>query len=578
MNRPTGAEASSVPTETLTEGWKNVPQNAGVRAEVRASAAEIASTACRCRPLDFARLQALGKALLGELGLDQEFLGFAMVTTGSAFWRESFEATPCENRLLLLPHCLRDPERCRGTYEADGMTCARCGACVIGPLLDEAETLGYTTLVAEGTPAVLRTLAEGRVRAILGVACLDSMEKCFNLVLHLEVPYAGIPLLRDGCINTQVEVDQVRALLRARRAGQAAAASGGYAELLRTAGALLKRDHLRSLLDRHTGIPWSAATKNGQTIGRAESVAVDWLSEAGKRFRPFMTLAAYAAMEQARTGEADPGKIASRLPEAVACVAVATEMFHKASLVHDDVEDSDAYRYGQPTVHARYGIPTAVNTGDLLLGVGYQLVAAQKADLGADAVTDTLAILSEAHVGLSRGQGAELGLTPERATKVRPNEMLQIYALKTAPAFKAALLAGLRAAGPIDRLAEPVARFCRHLGVAYQVLDDQDDVRAGGPREAGEDALAGRPTLLRAFANEAGRGEELASLIADGEEPGGPEAVERVRALYRSAGVFEKANGLVAKCRARAEDVARAVEPEPLRDLMLRLLEIVLDR
>ena len=52
--------------------------------------------------------------------------------------------------------------------------------------------------------------------------------------------------------------------------------------------------------------------------------------------------------------------------------ALAMEVFHKASLVHDDIQDNDPYRYGQETLHRRYGVGTAINVGDYLIGMGYR--------------------------------------------------------------------------------------------------------------------------------------------------------------------------------------------------------------
>ena len=63
------------------------------------------------------------------------------------------------------------------------------------------------------------------------------------------------------------------------------------------------------------------------------------------------------------------------MPDGVRKVALAVECFHKASLIHDDIEDDDAERYGQQTVHAEYGVPVALNVGDLLVGEGYRLLA-----------------------------------------------------------------------------------------------------------------------------------------------------------------------------------------------------------
>src|SRR5260370_17186503 len=62
------------------------------------------------------------------------------------------------------------------------------------------------------------------------------------------------------------------------------------------------------------------------------------------------------------------------LPDSVRRVALAIEAFHKASLVHDDIEDDDTFRYGQETLHRRYGVGTAINVRDYLLRLGYRLV------------------------------------------------------------------------------------------------------------------------------------------------------------------------------------------------------------
>ena len=64
------------------------------------------------------------------------------------------------------------------------------------------------------------------------------------------------------------------------------------------------------------------------------------------------------------------------------------ETFHKASLVHDDIEDDDAFRYGAETIHRQYGIPTAINVGDYLIGMGYRLVSRESKTLGPEAVSD----------------------------------------------------------------------------------------------------------------------------------------------------------------------------------------------
>ena len=81
--------------------------------------------------------------------------------------------------------------------------------------------------------------------------------------------------------------------------------------------------------------------------------------------------------------------------------AVAIECFHKASLIHDDIEDGDEQRYGSAALHIDHGVPVALNIGDFLLGEGYRLLG----ELGR---AEMISIAAQGHVSLSRGQGREL--------------------------------------------------------------------------------------------------------------------------------------------------------------------------
>src|SRR4029453_4751734 len=94
------------------------------------------------------------------------------------------------------------------------------------------------------------------------------------------------------------------------------------------------------------------------------------------------------------------------LPDDLRKVALAVECFHKASLIHDDIEDGDAERYGRQTIHAEYGVPAALNGGDLLVGEGYRLLAESGAQ--PRVIAQMIRIASAGHRSLCLGQGAEL--------------------------------------------------------------------------------------------------------------------------------------------------------------------------
>ena len=76
--------------------------------------------------------------------------------------------------------------------------------------------------------------------------------------------------------------------------------------------------------------------------------------------------------------------IRSRITDVVRRTAMSIESFHKASLVHDDIQDGDEFRYGQPTLHNQHGVPTAINVGDYLIGMGYRLISRDIDEVGAE--------------------------------------------------------------------------------------------------------------------------------------------------------------------------------------------------
>src|SRR5207249_1593355 len=155
-------------------------------------------------------------------------------------------------------------------------------------------------------------------------------------------------------------------------------------------------------------------------------------------------------------------------------------------------------------------------------------------------------------------------------------DALKIYALKTAPAFEAALYAGLRLAGPAEHYEKPVGEFAKHLGVAFQILNDLKDWDGDSDNKllAGQDVLSARPTLLLALALEASAPadkEELLALLTHAKPQAAAEVLARVRRLFDRARVFDKAEKLVDKYQARAEAIADEVEPVALRELLYYL-------
>jgi geranylgeranyl pyrophosphate synthase len=600
-------EAPKKSKRRQTAHLKLVPPTKELRERLQVRAVEIAATLDKARPLTKDEMEKLVRQTLGELGQPEGYVGWMMVVLASEFWKDQVAAVPPSRRLFLLPHCLKHAEGCPADYDEFGLECKKCGACAIADFRGLADEMGYKVLVAEGSPIVLKIIVSGYVDAIVGVACLNVLEKAIDKILLAGIPCMAVPLLSSDCRNTSVDDDWVMRMVKLQAGAGDQPATRTYVHLLRAAANLFKPEELARLAPKQRHSSPHAPREEHITrsvmpamdpIAATESIAYDFLAKGGKYSRPFITLAVYDALTGGKATGANGAEEAAKFGDSVRRAAMSIETFHKASLVHDDIEDDDAFRYGEETVHKQYGTATAINVGDYLIGMGYRLVSRESKTLGAETVADILDCLADAHLRLSEGQGAELmwrdsgnkhngdrnvgNMRLKGDKRLKPLDALKIYALKTAPAFEAALYSGVRLAGPAEKYVEPIKQFARNLGVAFQILNDLGDWDGDNHNKlaAGGDILGGRPTVLWALALEGLspiKQQELLDLVASNGTRSVPATLARVRELYEEAGVFEKATRLVEKHQERAEKIADELEPEELRALWYYLIDSVLD-
>jgi len=517
-----------------------VPQDRAERDRLHDAVCRYVARTAPVPPLSLRELEAHADRVLADTGADARHAKWLAVLISNEAWRERLATIPLDRRLLLLPKCLRADGRCEGTIDELGLLCADCGRCPIRDFKNEAERLGYVVLVAEGTAAVMQLIETGRIEAVVGVSCLSALEAIYPLMAAAAVPGVAIPLLYDGCINTAVDHDWVWDALHL--AGGAISQRLDMEALRRRVDAYFTADALDHLL--------------GPAGGQTERIAREWLSRSGKRWRPLLAVCTYQAFQP--TADAP-------LPENVRRLALAVECFHKASLVHDDIEDGDRYRYGQPCLHEEFGTPVALNVGDFLLGEGYRLIA----EAGFDA-RHTAAMLTAAahgHRDLTIGQGAEL-CWARRPEPLSVEQVLDIFRRKTAPAFEVALRLGALAAGAADGVWDVLHAYSEALGIAYQIADDIKDLYDGTEPN---DLAAMRPSILLAIAHQRAGGTDRHLLDAlwqrRSEVP-----PEEVRRRFRALGVETAARRLMAEYDQRA---VRSLEPLTRADLKGLLRRVV---
>ncbi len=473
---------------------------------------------------------------------DDTYLHYTAVCLNNEMWRETLAEIPYERRLLLMPKCLRVEDKCPAPFDEFGLLCKQCGLCSIEDFQNEAERLGYAVLVAEGSAIVMSLIQTGQIEAIVGISCLPVLERTYPYVEAAAIPSIAVPLLQDDCINTTVDIDWV----------------WEYIHL--TSDDKTRRLDLNALHEevKQWFTPESIESVMGPAEGEQEKIARDWLARDGNRWRPFLTVATFQALRENRN---------KPIPDDIKKIAFSVELFHKASLIHDDIEDEDHTRYNQPTLHAQHGIPVALNAGDLLIGEGYRLIGeseisdAQKAEM--------LLISSKGQRELCRGQGTEL-IWAQNPKPLKSRQVLEIFRQKTAPAFEVALKLGASYAGQLDDVATVLESYSENLGIAYQIRDDMDDLS----EDSGNNVQSKmRPSVLLALARERAKGDDKDILTALWNQEDLEKIEEhKIRQLAHQVGADEKCLLLLETYKEAAIRALQDLEDANLKGLLRRIM------
>jgi geranylgeranyl pyrophosphate synthase len=285
------------------------------------------------------------------------------------------------------------------------------------------------------------------------------------------------------------------------------------------------------------------------------------INAGGKRLRPLLVvLAAESAGGPPHTEEGE---------ERLLRAAVAIELVHSATLVHDDLIDGAQLRRGHPTVAAVAGREVAVATGDLLFSLAF-------AELARNENATQLRALSDASSALAAGE--LLQREDAYASHVAVERYMRRCELKTAALFEAACrLGALTAIDGSDELADALGAFARRIGLAFQMLDDVLDV--SGPVERtgksrGTDLLDGTVTLPFILAR--GREDELATF--DLASLSGPEQAEALCERISATGALAEARELALAVVAEAKAALPAILPDGRSALLDLVADAVVER
>ena len=417
-----------------------------VRILIRKEAKQLILEKNICPPAEFELLHELASELIIRTGIDKKYLNFAIVVCGNEIWRNVVAATPFNRRLLLLPQCLRNSNGCKGDIDSLGLICKRCGKCKISDILEKAEDMGYATLVAEGTTIAVGLVEEGAIDAVIGVSCMQVLQRSFNSVSNSALPALGLPLLKNGCEDTELDYDWVMEEINLYQENKN----------IEPLSVSVIKEHINSYFSDYN------LNDFFEQSNETELVAKEMLTIGGQRIRPLFAVLAYRSY------------MINYNEDLQKQIAIIIECFHKASLIHDDIEDNDDFRYGHKTLHKTHGIPFSINVGDFLIGKGYRLLS--ELNVHPELLAESLKVVASSHINLTIGQGVDLNLKNRKNT-LQVNELIDIYSKKTGEAMNVALLLGAIAGNADSEDIVHLKLFSESFGVAYQVRDDLNEFR-----------------------------------------------------------------------------------------------------
>mgnify|MGYP001988791706 CR=1 FL=1 len=178
-------------------------------------------------------------------------------------------------------------------------------------------------------------------------------------------------------------------------------------------------------------------------------------------------------------------------------LGAAIEIIHNFTLVHDDIMDNDPIRRGRPAVHIAYDMPTAINAGDAMLALAFEMIA-ESTDIKDEVMRDLVRVIGRMVRKVSEGQQMDMDFE-NRSDEVSEEEYITMISGKTAAMFETCAQTGAMLAGADNSIQETCRMWGLETGLCFQLMDDLIDITGDTEtlgKPAGSDVLEGKRTLM----------------------------------------------------------------------------------
>jgi geranylgeranyl diphosphate synthase, type II len=299
------------------------------------------------------------------------------------------------------------------------------------------------------------------------------------------------------------------------------------------------------------------ARLNARKPGELYAPVVYSLDAGGKKLRPVLLLMSFNLFSD---------EIEKALP-----AAIAVEVFHNFTLLHDDIMDKAEVRRNNPTVHVKFSENNAILSGDAMAFLSYQYLTEYRSQKFFDVIN----LFTETALQVCEGQQYDMDF--ENRMDVTEEQYLEMIRLKTAVLLGCSLKAGALLADASDETAQQLYDFGINLGLAFQLQDDWLD-SFGNQKDFGKkiggDILANKKTwlLIKALEKATGKAKTSLNYWLDAKEFAEEEKIESITAIYNELGIKRLGEEKIELYFNTAEKILQNLPVTELRKVPLQTL------
>ena len=322
---------------------------------------------------------------------------------------------------------------------------------------------------------------------------------------------------------------------------------------------------LKSALSKHKEIVEEEIMKSMNKIRqeRLHGAMTHLFSGGGKRYRAILPRLVGEAIGNAHDGHYTLGS--------------SIEIIHNFTLVHDDIMDQDPIRRGLNAVHVEYDDATAINAGDAMLAVGFEILADSE-DISPENLKFLVQSIGEMVRRVAEGQQEDFDF--EKRDYVSEEEYIAMIAGKTSAMFETGAETGAKLAGADSKTVEEMADWGLKLGLCFQLMDDLIDITGDTEtlgKPAGSDVVQGKKTLIAIHALDSGNDLPTFSKVY-GQGECSDEDLERAVEELRNNGSIDYAMDRAMRYHSEAHKILDGLVPSPALEVLRQLTDMQLTR